>query len=214
MALGPVRGFAFRALLWLPISFVFWFVCAPLMVWPALLLAKPVLLGALGEVWSAAALGGEFHDAAGRVLGHAGYLVTLTSVPVAIPGGPGQPGGMAELQPVVNPMIYGYALPLFAGLVMATPVAPRRRLLQFALALVVIWLGQAFAIVAESLKVLAFDAGDAGAALVAGIGLPANAIALGYQLGYLILPAVLPVALWIGLNRRFIESLVDRDGNP
>ncbi|MBN8726625.1 MAG: hypothetical protein J0H15_02840 [Xanthomonadales bacterium] len=214
MAFGPVRSFALRALLWLPASFVLWFICAPLVVWPALLLAKPVLLGVFGEIWSAAALGGEFHDATGRVLGHAGYLVSLTSVPVEVPGAPGAPGGMAELQPIINPMIYGYALPLFAGLAMATPVPPRRRLLQLALALAVIWLGQAFAIVAESLKVLAFDAGEAGVALVGRSGIPASAIALGYQLGYLILPAVLPVALWIGLNRRFIEDLVDRGGNP
>lgn len=214
MAFGPVRSFALRALLWLPASFVLWFACAPLLVWPALLLAKPVLLGVLGEIWSAASLGGEFHDASGRVLGHAGYLVSLTSVPVQIPARAGQAGGMAELQPVINPMIYGYALPLFAGLAMATPVPSRRRLLQLGLALVIIWFGQAFAMVAESLKVLAFDAGEAGQALVAKSGIPANAIALGYQLGYLILPAVLPVALWIGLNRRFIEDLVGRAGNP
>ncbi|MCK9538739.1 exosortase H-associated membrane protein [Dokdonella sp.] len=214
MQLGPIRSFALKALLWLPLSFVLWFAFAPFLVWPALLLAKPVLLGAWGDIFTAASLGGEMHDASGRVLSHAGYLVSLTSVPVQIPAGPGSPGGLGELQPTINPMIYGYALPLFAGLAMATPVSGRRRSVQFALALMLIWLAQAFGILAEGIKVLAFDAGEPGAALAARSGLAPDVIALAYQLAYLILPAVLPVALWIGLNRRFIESLVDRGGNP
>jgi hypothetical protein len=41
-----------------------------------------------------------------------------------------------------------------------------------------------------------------------GAGIDPNTIALAYQFGYLILPAVVPVALWISLNRAFIESLV------
>lgn len=211
MSLSPVRGFALRALLWLPLAFVLWFAFAPFLVWPALLLAKPVLLGPLDNIYAAAALGGEFHDATGRILQRAGYLVSLTSVPVRIPGAG---GGMGMLEPTINPMIYGYALPLFGGLAMATPVSARKRMAQFALALLAIWLAQAFGIVAEALKVMAFDAGEAGAALVAAAGLPRNGIALAYQLGYLILPAVVPVLLWIGLNRDFIQALVWRDGNP
>ena len=42
----------------------------------------------------------------------------------------------------------------------------------------------------------------------------AQMVALAYQFGYLILPAVVPAALWIGLNRSFIERLVRRDGEP
>jgi hypothetical protein len=49
-------------------------------------------------------------------------------------------------------------------------------------------------------------AGAAQAALVAH-GLGAEAIGLWYQFGYLILPPVVPVVIWILLNSRFIESL-------
>jgi hypothetical protein len=41
-----------------------------------------------------------------------------------------------------------------------------------------------------------------------------SAIALAYQFGYLILPAVVPVVLWIALNRAFIEQLVGWRGEP
>ena len=89
-----------------------------------------------------------------------------------------------------------------------------KKVLGYAIAFAVIWIAQAFGIVCESLKFVAFDAGAAGAAAIAAARLSPNAIALAYQFAYLILPAVTPVALWIGLNRSFIERLVSRDGEP
>ena len=214
MSGSPIRGFALKALLWLPLAFVLWFRFAPMLVWPAMLLAKPVLLGFFPEIFSAVALGGELHDASGRIVERAGYLVSLTTVPVAIPGGPDGPGGVGVLEPTVNPMLYGYSLPLFVGLAMATPLSGRRQMVQLALAFALIWICQALGIVAGGLKVLAFDAGSTGAQLVAQAGIAPNGIALVYQFAYLILPAVVPVALWIGLNRRFIERLIQPAGEP
>ena len=215
MTLSPIREFALKAVLWLPLAFVVWFWFAPFWVWPAMLLAKQVLLGIWGDLFSAVTLGGDVLDAGGRVIARAGHLVQLsTTVTVNVQAGPGSPGGIGVIEPTINPMVYAYSLPLFAGLAMATPLTTRRRLFQFAVALAVIWASQAFGIVAESLKTLAFDTGSEGAAAVARAGLAPNAIALAYQFGYLILPAVVPVALWIGLNRPFIEELVRREGEP
>ena len=86
--------------------------------------------------------------------------------------------------------------------------------LQMLFAFAVIWIAQALGVIAESLKIVAFDSGAAGADAAARIGLQPNAIALAYQFGYLIPPAVVPVALWIGLNRDFIEALIRPDGEP
>ena len=215
MTINPIREFAFKAILWLPLAFVVWFWFAPLWVWPAMLLAKQALLGVWGDLFSAVTLGGEILDGGGRVVARAGHLVQLsTTVMVSVPAGPNGPGGVGVIEPTINPMVYAYSLPLFAGLAMATPLSARRRLFQFAVSLAVIWASQAFGIVAESLKALAFDAGAEGAAAIARAGLAPNAIALAYQFGYLILPAVVPVALWIGLNRAFIEELVRPGGEP
>jgi hypothetical protein len=215
MTSSPIREFGLRALLWLPLAFVVWFWFAPFWVWPAVVIARHVLLGVWGGLFSAVTQGAELLDAAGHVVARAGYLVQLTTtVTVTVPAGPDGPGGVGVLEPTINPMIYAYALPLFGGLAMATPLSTRRRLLQFAIALAVIWTTQALGIVAESLKTLAFDAGSEGAAAVARAGLAPNAIALAYQFGYLILPAVVSVALWIGLNRAFIETLVRPSGEP
>jgi hypothetical protein len=215
MKQNPVREFGLRAVLWLPLAFVVWFWLAPFWVWPAVAIARHVLLGTWGALFSAVAQGGELLDAAGHVIARAGYLVQLTTtVMVTVPAGPGGPGGVGVLEPTINPMVYAYSLPLFGGLAMATPLSTRRRLLQLAIALIVIWIAQAFGIVAESLKTIAIDSGNEGAAAAARAGLAPNAIALAYQFGYLILPAVVPVALWVGLNRAFIESLVRPIGEP
>ncbi|MEO6689885.1 MAG: exosortase H-associated membrane protein [Dokdonella sp.] len=212
---SPIREFGLRALLWLPLAFVVWFRFAPFWVWPAVVIARKVMLGIWGNLFSGVVQGAELLDATGHVVARAGYLVQLTTtVMVTVPAGPNGPGGVGVLEPTINPMIYAYALPLFGGLVMATPLSTSRRLLQFAIALVVIWTTQAFGIVAESLKTLAFDAGNEGAAAISGAGLAPNAIALAYQFGYLILPAVVSVALWIGLNRAFIQTLVRPVGEP
>lgn len=209
MKLSPIREFAFKAVLWLPLAFVIWFWWAPLWVLPSMLMAKQVLLGIWGDLFSTVSLGGDLLDAGGRVIARAGYLVQLgTTVTVVVPAGPNGPGGVGVLEPTINPMVYAYALPLFAGLAMATPLSTRRRLVQMVVAFVVIWISQAFGIVAEALKTLAFDAGDSGAAAIAAAGLPQNAVAIAYQFGYLILPAVVPAVLWIGLNRDFIARLV------
>lgn len=215
MTANPIREFGLKALLWLPLSFVVWFSMAAFWVWPAVVIARRVLLSLWGTLFGSVTQGAEVLDSAGHVVARAGYLVQLgTSVMVKVPAGPNGPGGVGVLEPTINPMVYAYALPLFAGLAMATPLSTRRRVAQFALALVVIWITQAFGIVAESLKVLAYDSGPEGAAAISGAGLAPNAIALAYQFGYLILPAVVSVTLWIGLNRSFIETLVRPDGEP
>lgn len=212
---SPIREFALKAVLWLPLAFVIWFWLAPFWVWPAMLLAKQVLLGFWGGVFTDVGLGGEILDAGGHAIGQAGHLVQLaTSVTVRVPAGPGGPGGIGVLEPTVNPMVYGYSLPLFFGLAMATPLSSGRRALQLLLALAVIWTSQALGIVAESLKTLAFDAGPEGVAAIAGAGLSAPAIALAYQFSYLIVPAVVPAVLWIGLNRDFIGRLVGSGREP
>jgi len=215
MKLSPIREFAIKAALWLPLSFVVWFWAAALWVWPAARLAKVVLLGLWPDLFTGLSQGGDVLDAGGRVVAHAGYLLTLTtSILVTVPAGADGPGGVGLLEPTLNPMVYAYSLPLFGGLAMATPLSTPRRLVQMLVAFAVIWIAQAFGIVCESLKFVAFEAGQPGSAALAHAGLSANAIALAYQFGYLILPAVVPAALWIGLNRAFIERLVRRDGEP
>jgi len=208
MTISPLRRFLLSALLWLPFAFFLWFWFAGPLVWPVIQLAKLVLLKAWPSLFTAVNQGADLLDAQGQVLGHPGYLMQISSgvlVNVAPPGAPAQFG---FLDPVINPMIYGYALPLFAGLVLATPLSRRQRFAQITGGAGLIWLAQTFGVVAESLKSVSLDAGPAGIDAVHRAGVPLEAIALSYQFGYLILPALVPAALWIVCNRPFIESLI------
>lgn len=200
MRLSPIREFGLKAVLWLPLGFFLWFVLAEPLVWPVIRMASL----ALTSIWPTL-----FSDVV--QLGHTMEVTTRVLVNQIAPGGQ---SGIGELVLTQNPLIYGYSLPLFCGLTMATPVSARRRLVQFAIAFVVIWLAQAFGVVCESFKMLGFDSGDAGAAAITKAGIAPDVIALAYQFGYLILPAVVPVALWIGLNREFIEGLVHPVAEP
>jgi len=187
--LSPLRQFILAAVLWLPASFFLWAVFASPIVWPVARIADLVLTGWLPQVVS-----GVLHN------------VARLEVETRLLTGTGARAGLIVLE--VNPLIYAWCLPLFAGLVMATPVSARRRLLQFAIGLPVLWLVASWGAVFDTLKLLMFDAGPLGRGALAARGLSADAIALGYQFGYLILPAVTPVALWIVMNQRFLEALL------
>lgn len=212
VTLSPLKHFMLAALLWLPMAFFLWFWFAAPLVWPVIEISKLVLLNAWPSLFTAVSPGADLLDAQGHVLMHAGYLMQLSSGVLVNAAPAGAAAHFGFLEPVVNPMVYGYSLPLFAGLVMATPLRGRQRAAQLAIGIVVIWLAQSFGVIAESLKSIGMDAGPAGSEAVQRAGLPLEMIALCYQFGYLILPALVPAALWIVANRRFIEALTRAPG--
>jgi hypothetical protein len=214
VTLSPLKRFMLAAVLWLPLAFFFWFWFAGPLVWPVIQIAKLVLLHAWPSLFTAVSQGADQLDAQGRVLMHAGYLMQLSSGVLVNAAPLGSPPKFGFLEPVVNPMIYGYALPLFAGLVLATPLTRWQCTCQIVAGGCVIWLAQTFGVVAESLKIIAMDSGPEGAAAVHRAGLSLDLIALCYQFGYLILPALVPAVLWIVFNRGFIEELIQFDPVP
>jgi hypothetical protein len=188
---SPLRRFVLSALLWLPACFFLWFVVDGVVVWPAAQIASHVLPLLLPDVIAAVVQLGAELEIETRLL---------------TPAGPAGQLGALVLQ--VRPLIYAWCLPLFVGLVMASPLSGRQRGLHLAIGVPVLLLVVAWGTIFDVLKLLAFDAGPLGAAAVTQAGLGGDAVALGYQFGYLILPPVVPVALWVVLNREFLEELV------
>ncbi len=192
--IASLNTFMLLALLWLPLSFFFWFLWAGLLVAPAGLAAEALLTGLWPE---------HFHALAQQ--GFQFEIEVLVQLPAELERlGQGQP----VVAIPVNPMIYGYGLPLLAGLVASTPAGGWARLAQLLIGYCAIIGVQVWGVAWETFKTLQFALGDAGTATMAAIGIGPNATALAYQFGYLILPAVTPAALWILMNRRFIEALV------
>jgi hypothetical protein len=221
----PLRRLVLAAALWLPAMFFVWVYFSSVFSLPATSLARTVLESGYGHVFESTYLGFPRH-----------LMAPDASLP-ALPGAPTEgattrddhivvfrfaEGAMPEAmlaekrqtgaEPLasVNSMIYGYGLAVIWGLILATPLTTRQRWLQMAVGWGVIALVQAFGVVTAALgNALQF----LGAASLRAQGLNPELVAGLYQFGYLILPAVVPVVLWMLMNRRYIESLV-ADAEP
>ncbi len=125
-------------------------------------------------------------------------------------------GSTGALGFLINPLIFTYGLPLLFGLVMGSNVGWRRKLFVLLLGYVVITAVQIWGVVWQSLKTLAFDFGPRAHAVVEAHGISDTAIALCYQLGTLIFPALAPVMVWVLTNRRLVEHFVgwEQGGAP
>lgn len=194
MKVSPIKELLLGAVLWLPLCFFLWFYLASPIIFPAGVLVDWTMTGLFPGIVANVQQFGYTLEVTSRVAADVGPLVRGEGTPVVALD--------------VNPMIYAYGLPLLAGLVMATPLGARRRALQIGVGYLVLLPVQAWGACWEILKVLSFDIGERGAQAVAGAGLDPNVVALGYQFGYLILPAVAPVVTWILFNRAFLEMLV------
>ena len=207
LASSLLRRFMLRALAWLPLCFFLWWWVSGLAVYlPSLLASK-----ALTWLWPTlfTSVSAAIDPASGKPI-----LAVLTAVMVSEVGPDGQSAlGLVEF--AIYPLIYGYSLPLFFGLALATPLEEERRWGHMAIGTACIWLAQAFGLVADALKTLVLGAGPQAASAAQVAGLSPDLVALCYQFGYLILPTVVPAALWLVLNQSFIEALTGRKfGEP
>ena len=109
---------------------------------------------------------------------------------------------------IVNPLVFSYGLPLLFGLVMGSDVSWKRKLGIMVVGYAVITLVQIWGVVFQSLKMLSFNFGEQTHAIILSHGITDTTIALGYQLGTLILPALAPIFVWVLTNRPLVEQFV------
>ncbi|MCF6300673.1 MAG: hypothetical protein L3J52_06105 [Proteobacteria bacterium] len=120
----------------------------------------------------------------------------------------GKEAKLAVLEVRVNPMIYGYGLAVMVGLIMSVPdLNSISRLKQIFIAYVIVVFIQVNGSFWQTIKSLMLTAGPDAQQAVLATGINPNLVAVMYQLSYLIIPAVVPVAAWILMNRSFIEEL-------
>lgn len=188
--------FLILAALWMLFGFMLWYYLSAFHAVPVRL-AVDAILGQL--------LGGDFRQVVAEP-SQRFLLQVETTIPFTFPDGDRQPLGV-----VVNPLVYSYGLPLLFGLVMGTNGTWRRKLATLLAGYVVVTLVQIWGVTWETLKTLAFNFGPEVAAVVHTHGLSASVIALCYQLGVLILPALAPVIVWVLSNRPLVEHFVGWD---
>ena len=194
---GPIRTLCLAAGLYLPLSLFLWFAFAGAVVTPVLWLSKAILLSWMPEIF----VDIERNQYAFSV------LTSLVTDPVLL--AQATAGQRVVLDFLINPMIYGYGLPVIVGLVLATPNTVAARVRQIAIGAVAIWLVQVNGVVWDTLKYVYFKLDGGPLAITKHIG-PELLVGL-YQFSYLILPPLVPVVLWALMNRKFIDNLIKLD---
>jgi hypothetical protein len=184
---GPVARFVVKAIAWLPLAFAVWYFTAPVLLWPAKLLAQGIARAGLSDLVSSV-------DQSGAT-----YTFTTTLKPGAALGASG------TIAVDVNALLYAFGLPLFVALVLAArePGWPRK----LAIGYVVIIPFVAWGVLADFLKNVAITASPLVASQTGFASWQRELIAFAFQFGSLILPTVVPAAVWVITHRTFLERL-------
>lgn len=179
------------AFLWMVFGFMLWYYLSAFHGTPVRLLANEIL-----SHW----LGSEFLNIIPNPDRH--YLFQVqTRIPFQFPDGSREALGF-----IVNPLVYGFGLPLLFGLVMASGVPFLRKIGILLVGYICVMLIQVWGVVWQTLKMLAFNFGPDAHQVVIDAGISDELIALCYQLGVLIFPPLVPVVLWVLANWALIEQ--------
>lgn len=193
MTLKPLSRFMLGVLVFFPLTFFLWYVSAPFHLAPITFLSGKLLsvLTPDAVMWlrldgHTLVLASSFgHDSAGAVVS--------------------PPPGDDVLGFQLNPLIYSYSLPLVAALMLATPGKDKWLNLFWGGLLVIP--AELFSMVFSVLKTLTFDVGKAFQVQQGFSQNTVDMIAMGYQVGTLLLPMIVPLIIWVALNRAFIVRL-------
>lgn len=179
------------AVLWMVFGFMLWYYLSAFHGAPVRLMADEILSRLLGSGFWNIVPNPERH-----------YLFQVqTHIPFQFPDGSREALGF-----IVNPLVYGYGLPLLFGLVMASGVSLLRKLGVLLVGYLCVMLIQVWGVVWQTLKMLAFNFGPEAHQLVIDAGISDELIALCYQLGVLIFPPLVPIILWVLANWTLIEQ--------
>lgn len=190
---SPIKELLLSALLFLPLCFFIWFFAAAVLVLPVKWLAAVVL-----SWWQPDLFNGIEQQS---------FLFQVQTL-IFPTGFVGQDAKLAVLDVTVNPMKYGYGLAVFAGLVISVPdLTTVQRFIQLLIGYVVVVLIQTNGVFWEACKSLLFSGGGDAFEAINATGISHNLVAAMYQMSYLILPAVVPIMVWVFLNRQFIEKI-------
>lgn len=189
------KVFLYKTLLWIPVCFAGWYMFSAVFSFPAIKLSDWLLPWILPGVFE----GVEKMDPMVNV-------VTQLDVKTAS-------GQVGQIILDFNALKYGYGFPLLMAMMLATPYSIYEKLDDITYGLILVVLTQTWGIIFESLTSLMLKAGGEVASQVVNLlpftesGIFLNIIALGYQLGVLVLPALVPIAFWIMRHPGLLETM-------
>jgi hypothetical protein len=189
-ARSPLGGFIAKVFAWLPVTFAVWWLAAPVLLWPAMLIVELISRWALPDI----------------VEGIERVHAVLTFVTTLKPGSTSTRDVQVTVD--VDLLLYSYGMPLYFALVLAArlPGWPRRLILGYvAMVPFVAW-----GALADFLKNVAITMGPHFASQAGFAAWQREVIAFSYQFGALVLPTVVPAVAWVLTHRAFFERLRSR----
>jgi hypothetical protein len=196
--LSPVTAFFLKVLAWMPVTFSLWYFSAEVGLWPVTQLVDGFLSFQIPYAIQSV-----------TQVGHQIQVSVYLAVPdltAQLSGG--SAGGMVlEGKFLVNALKYGYCIPLFTALLLATPGLWWRKVKIWLMGLLILQLVQAWGVSFEVLKILLFDQGPQAPGMLGYGFLSLNGTGLAYQFGFLILPAVAPVVIWMAFHTDYLRDL-------
>jgi hypothetical protein len=174
----------------LPLWFIAWYNLADLLLWPAITASAPLL--------------NSLHPGLVEGLeGSAAALQVVTGIDVQ------RPQGVAQIVIEVNALSFAWNLPVLLSLLFATD----KRFFSYrhvAVAYIALLPLYVWGICFDVLKTLALQSGYEARAFLDYSASQLELLALGYQFGYLMLPVIGAVAIWLSLNRDMFLLLLGR----
>ena len=189
----PLGRFILRVFLWLPLCFGVWYFATILIAVPLALVLDLLMVQV-------------FPDLVRMVTRDGNDLLVVLRLE-ALPPDPYLNVMAPAVAHSIDPVKYGYGLPLYTALVFAAPGTEHEKLGHWMLGVSILFLTQVFGVSAEIIKDLVFSLETARQQLGSS-ALGREVIALAYQLGYLILPSLAPVGMWVVQFRRYLAELV------
>jgi len=196
MPASPVKRFVLKVILWLPLCFAVWYYMKGVIGVPTFFLVDYIMTTWLPDFIKNI----EFQ---GHLLN-----VVLQFAPPSLPDIDVPKGQVAELVFSVNSLMYGYSIPLYTALILATPDAEKSKWIHWITGFIILVLAQSWGVSFDILKTLLFRLDPGLSSQLGFSAFQKELVALGYQFGYLILPAVTPLVLWIGFHQEFLGQLI------
>lgn len=181
-----LQGFFGAAIVWLLVALASWYALRHWMVLPPAWLAEQAMTALFPRWATSAQLEGSTH-------------VLITSLRVWDEG-----NRVGELTPQVNALVYCYGAPLLSALLLASRTPQWWWKLPAGMLALVPF--QAWGIVFTWLLQVAVVSGEQTRIQTRFGPWETNLIALGYQLGFLIMPTLVPVLLWLAFDRRILAG--------
>lgn len=186
--LSVIGGFFLRTILWLVPALALWWWAREWLVQPVAWLSQQLMLGFFPNWVYRTELEGT-------------VLALLTAIPVPQPD-----GRLAELAPEANVLTYCYGLPMLLALLLGA----RAKGLWWKLPVgaLVLWPFQAWGVVFDLLIKVGAHAAAVSMPVTGWSALQVNLFAVGYQLGFLLLPTLVPMLLWLQFERHFLATVM------